>query len=93
MSPTIAECLEHAANASGTRPGPMMKRTAQFRELTGAGKALLNQTTMLTEVIGPPRSDRTTCPDHPVEACRKTERASARSGWIGMRRPAPFFAA
>jgi hypothetical protein len=37
-----------------------------------------NQTTMLSAVIGPPRSDRTTCPDL-SEIWRQAERASARS--------------
>jgi hypothetical protein len=38
MSPTIAECLEHARQCDGTQPGPTMKRTANsFVEWQGIG--------------------------------------------------------
>jgi hypothetical protein len=54
--------------------------------------ALLNQTTMLSGVIGPPRSDVIKYSDG-AWTCRHASRAAARSGWMGIDRPLHFFAA
>src|ERR1700730_8772744 len=54
--------------------------------------ARLNHTTMLSGLIRPPRSDEITYLDE-GNACRKSARAAARSGWIGIDRPLHFLAA
>jgi hypothetical protein len=70
----IMECTSRAARVMKVRrpewdehPSSPMIRNAR-----------LNQTMILSAVIGPPRSDRTTCPDS-TEIWRQAERASARS--------------
>src|ERR1019366_9986823 len=54
--------------------------------------AIANQLTMVTGVIGPPRSDRTTEP-RPSVMPRQSERAARRSEWSGINRPLFFLAA
>src|ERR1039457_4231089 len=54
--------------------------------------AIANQLTMVTGVIGPPRSDRTTEPK-PSVMPRQAASASARAAWTGINRPLFFLAA
>src|SRR5215472_922224 len=54
--------------------------------------ARLNHTTMLSAVMGPPRSDAITYSDDGA-TWRQTARAAARSGCTGMDRPLHFLAA
>ena len=54
--------------------------------------ARANHTTMLSGVIGPPRSEVTTGPT-PAVMARQAINAVRKSGWIGIRRPLRFLAA
>src|SRR3984885_2133239 len=54
--------------------------------------ALLNQTTMLSAVMGPPRSDRTTAAEL-IETSRQAMSARRRSACAGTTGPLPFLAA
>src|SRR3984893_6369655 len=54
--------------------------------------ARLNHTTMLSDLIRPPRSDEITYLDE-GNACRHAASAAARPGWIGIDRPLHFLAA